>query len=140
MHSTNYTNTFISIAEDCAASGGQVPPERGGQPTVAGLQHAMITAKPYVYTSDDVVFATSALGRALGNDATKAERDKARAQFFSKGQPCLRASALGKSYGWGVHSDANARVAIYGAESAEYREHSSDKALTQLKAMRSKRA
>ncbi len=26
--------------------------------------------------------------------------------FFSKGQPCLRASDLGKKYGWGIHSDS----------------------------------
>ena len=59
----------------------------------------MIKNHPYKYTSDDVVFATSAPGRALGVEAKQAERQKAREQFFSRGQACLRASALGKKFG-----------------------------------------
>ena len=140
LHTTNYRDAFIQIADDCTVITGVVPPERAGKPTVAGLQYAMIAGKPYGYTSDDVIFATSAAGRALASNAPQKQRSAAREQFFSKGQACLRASALGKQFGWGVHADAEGRVAIHAVDSARYRQLANDAKLKQLKAMRSKRA
>src|SRR5437764_9255441 len=122
VHTTNFSNAFIGVADDCPAGSGRIPPERSGTPTVAVLQYAMIKNHPYKYTSDDVVFATSAPGRALGVEAKQAERQKAREQFFSRGQACLRASALGKTFGWGGHSDAHGRVAILAVASPDYRQ------------------
>ena len=71
MHTTNCFDTFIQVAEDCPARTGEEPPPRAGNPTVAGLQYRMIAEAPYKYTSDDVIFATSAHGRELGAKATK---------------------------------------------------------------------
>jgi hypothetical protein len=139
LHTTNSSNTFIGVAEDCPASSGQAPIERSGKPTVATLQYTMIKNNPYKYTSDDIVFATSAAGRVLGVEAKQAARQKARDQFFSRGQACLRASPLGKTLGWGVHSDAQGRVAIFAVESPEYRQLAADPAIKQVRAMRSKR-
>lgn len=139
LHTTNLSNTFIGVAEDCPASSGQIPNERSGKATVAVLQYAMIRNHPYKYTSDDVVFATSATGRALADGAGLAERQQARERFFSKGQACLRASALGKKFGWGVHSDAQGRVAIFAVDSSRYRQLAADPGIKQVKAMRSKR-
>jgi hypothetical protein len=139
MHTTNCFNTFIRVAEDCSARTGEEPPPRAGRPTVAGLQYAMIVNAPYAHTSDDVIFATSAQGRELGAKATKSERNAARAEFFSRGQACMRASGLGKRYGWGVHADREGRVAIYAADSESYQALSHDSKLTQTRAMRSKR-
>lgn len=115
IHTTNYVDTFIAVADDCAAMAGTVPPSRT-EPSVAELTHAMIAANPYRFTSDDVIFTVWADRRGLAPE----ERPAARAQFFAKGQPCLRSSDLGKRYGWGVHSDSEGRVAIYPVESAEY--------------------
>ncbi|MGZ3352581.1 MAG: DUF6157 family protein, partial [Xanthobacteraceae bacterium] len=139
VYTTNSSNTFIGVADDCPASSARIPPERSGKPTVATLQYAMIKGAPYTYTSDDVVFATSAAGRALGDGVVEAERQEAREQFFSRGQACLRASALGKTFGWGVHSDAHGRVAIFAVDSPEYRRLAADPRIKQVKAMRSKR-
>jgi hypothetical protein len=139
LHTTNLSNTLIGVAEDCPASSGQIPAERSGKPTVAVLQYAMIKNAPYKYTSDDVVFATSAAGRALGVGVSQAERQEAREQFFSRGQACLRASALGKKFGWGVHSDEQGRVAIFAVDSPKYRQLAADPRIRQVKAMRSKR-
>lgn len=63
VHTTNCFNTFIQVAEDCPARTGEEPPLRAGKPTVACLQYGMIAKAPYKYTSDDVIFATSASGR-----------------------------------------------------------------------------
>jgi hypothetical protein len=106
---------------------------------MASLQYEMIFSAPYAYTSDDVIFATSAAGRALDADASPEQRRSARDAFFSKGQACMRASLLAKRYGWGIHADAEERVAIYGVESPRYRELASDPKIKQLRAMRSKR-
>jgi hypothetical protein len=99
----------------------------------------MIANAPYRYTSDDVVFATSAPGRELGAKATQSEKSAARAAFFSRGQACMRASGLGKRYGWGVHADGEGRIAIYAVGSERYQALSRDPNLTQTRAMRSKR-
>ena len=139
MHSTNCFNTFIRVAEDCPARTGEEPPPHGGKSTVAGLQYEMIAKAPYKYTSDDVIFATSAPGRELGAKATKKERSLARDTFFSRGQACMRASGLGKRFGWGVHADDDGRIAIYAVDSARYKSLAGDPNLTQTRAMRSKR-
>ncbi|MBR0684957.1 hypothetical protein JQ594_03460 [Bradyrhizobium manausense] len=139
IHTTNCFDTFIRVAEDCPARFGEEPPPRAGRPTVAGLQYAMIANAPYRYTSDDVIFATSAHGRELGAKVTKSERTAARSAFFSRGQACMRASGLGKRYGWGVHADSEGRIAIYAVDSKRYQALSRDSKLTQTRAMRSKR-
>jgi len=140
MHTTNCFNTLIQVAEDCPARTGEEPPLRAGRPTVASLQYAMIAKAPYKYTSDDVIFATSAAGRELDAKLTKKERSLAREAFFSRGQACMRASSLGKRFGWGVHADSEGRIAIYAIDSKRYQALARDTKLTQARAMRSKRA
>ena len=140
VHTTNCFNTFIQVAEDCPARAGEEPPSRAGKPTVAGLQYSMIAKAPYKYTSDDVVFATSAPGRQLDAKASKKEQNLVRDEFFSRGQACLRASGLGKRFGWGVHADAEGRVAIYAVDSKRYQALARDPDIKQVRAMRSKRA
>lgn len=132
-HSTNYTDTFILIADDCPAPAGEIPPLKGNEITIAGLQFGMISKNPYKFTSDDVLFQVF----ALRNDLTKAELKEARLTFFSKGQPCFRASPLTKRYGWGIHYDKAGKMAVYGCDSVEYRKFSNDKSLKILKAMKS---
>ncbi|WP_300599380.1 DUF6157 family protein [Niabella sp.] len=135
QHTTNYTNAFIQVADDCAATAGEIPPVKGNKPTVANIQFEMIRKHPYRYTSDDVIFEVF----AQKNDLTKAGYKAARTAFFSKGQPCLRTSPLTKRYGWGVHSNAEGKIAIYGVETKEYAQFSKDKSLQVVKAMRSSR-
>lgn len=135
MHTTDYVSTFIEVAEDCPAATAQVPPETDS-PTIARLHWELISARPYALTSDDVVFETHARRAGIAPE----ERERARAEFFSKGQPCLRSSPLGKRYGWGVHADADGRVALVPVESAEYARLRQDAALAHTRAMRSRRA
>jgi Family of unknown function (DUF6157) len=139
-HTTNYLDTFIAVAEDSTAAGAAVPPER--TPTsVAELTFRMIAENPYRYTSDDVLFTVWAERRGIPEE----DRAAARAAFFSKGQPCLRSSDLGKRYGWGVHSDAEGRVALVGLGCAEYAQFEAGVSpagnpVTVKRAMRSSRA
>lgn len=135
-HTTNYINTFIEIAEDCPAKTAEVPPKKNGAQTAASLQFDMIYDHPYKFTSDDVIFNVYAQKNEIAASEKKAEREK----FFSKGQPCMRSSALGKRYGWGVHSDDKGRVALLAVDSKEYQKLAKDKSVTHTKAMRSKKA
>lgn len=133
IHTTNYINTFIQIADDCPVTSGEVPPVKGDTKTVANIQFEILRKNPYKFTSDDVLFQVY----AQRNDLTKSEYKEAREQFFSKGQPCFRASPLPKRYGWGVHSDKDGKIAIYGCETPDYKKLSNDKALKVIKAMKS---
>lgn len=134
-HSTNYENTFIEIAEDCTSSQGEIPPLKGDKKSVANLQFEMLRDKPYQYTSDNVFFAVFAIRK----DLIESELEAARLQFFAKGQPCFRTSPLTKRYGWGVHSNAAGKVALYGVESSEYQRFVADNAIVKVTAMRTKR-
>lgn len=136
LHTTNYFNTFIEVADDCPVNAAEVPPLKGDNRTAANIQFRMIVDNPYQFTSDDILFSVF----AEKNEVTSRERAAERERFFSKGQPCLRSSPLGKRYGWGVHFDAEGRVAIYAVDSEEYRKFAGDKSLQHVKAMRSKRA
>ena len=135
MHTTNYANTLIIAAEDSAAERGIAPPEKAENPSIASRTWRMIAEHPYRYTSDDVIFTVWADRKGIPDG----ERETARATFFSKGQACLRASDLGKKYGWGIHHDAEGRVALYGVESKEYAALSGGNDVTVVKAMRSSR-
>lgn len=134
MHTTNYTNTFIEVADDCKVGAGTAPPAKSPK-TIAQIQYDLIAQHPYTYTSDDVIFAAY----AHKNNIPPSQREAERQAFFSKGQPCLRASPLGKTYGWGIHFDGVSRVAIYGRDSKEYKKFAADKTLKHLKAMKSAR-
>jgi hypothetical protein len=133
---TNYVNTFIEVAEDCPAASGTIPNRSDTKPTVAALQFAMIAPYPYKYTSDDVLFTVYADREGI----EPADRKKARKTFFAKPQACLRTSPLARRYGWGIHHDAEGRVALVAIDSEEYREFAGNPDIQHVKAMRSKRA
>ena len=135
MHTTNYFNNFIEIALDSKNSNGEMPPIKGDKKTVANLQFDMVYENPYKYTSDDVLFGVFAVRKEF----TDAELADQREHFFSKGQPCFRASPLTKSYGWGVHSNAEGKIALFGAETKEYQDFLKDNNILKVKAMKSKR-
>lgn len=133
-HSTNYFDTFIEVAEDTKAEGGTIPPAKDKK-TVAEMQYELMASNPYKYTSDEVFFQVFADRK----DLTKAEYEKAREAFFSKGQPCFRASPLTKTYGFGVHSNSEGKVALFGMETEAYQRFLADANTKKVKAMKSRR-
>ncbi len=127
QHTTNYKNTFIEVAEDCPATTGQTPPEKDSK-TTAQLQFEMLINAPYQFTSDDVVYESDGKRKGITREA-----------FFSKGQPCLRSSALSKRYGWGIHCDDNGKIALYAVDSGDYQRLAADEKVKHIKAIRSSR-
>ena len=132
IHTTNYENTFIEVADDSPALSGQVPPVKGDSKTVANIQFELVSKNPYKFTSDDVLFQVYAERK----DLMESELGEAREQFFSKGQACMRASPLTKRYGWGIHSDQNGKIAMYGLGTDEYKKFK-EKSSKVVKAMKS---
>lgn len=128
---TNYTSAFIAVAPDSDAISGTKP--KPG--TVAALQLALLRGSPYGFTSDDLLFEVHARRAGIAD----ADRVNERELFFAKSRACLRASPLGKTYGWGLHHDAHGRVAAYGVGSEDYDRLASDAGLKRTQAMRSKR-
>jgi len=133
IHTTNYFNTFIEVADDTKAYSGTKPPEKGDKKTIAQAQFEMVALHPYMYSSDDVFFQVF----ADRNDLTTSEYKHAREQFFSKGQPCFRTSPLTKIYGFGVHSNKEGKIALYGMETEEYQRFLADDSIKKVKAMKS---
>ncbi|MGH1539349.1 MAG: DUF6157 family protein [Arenicella sp.] len=135
MASTNYFNVFIEVAEDTKATSGNIPPIRGNKKSIANYEYDIVSENPYQYTSDDVIFMV----HAQRNDIPQSALEKERELFFAKGRPCFRASALTKTYGWGVHSNGDGKIAIYGVESKEYAQFIEDSGIKKKKAMRSRK-
>lgn len=130
---TNYTEAFITVSPDSTATAGTTPTKAG---SIAQIQHELLTRQPYHYTSDDLLFEVHAIRQGI---AAK-DRKPAREAFFAKPQACLRASPLVKQFGWGLHHDADAKVAAYGVGSEAYRELNTRADLKIVAGMRSKRA
>jgi hypothetical protein len=134
LHTTDYFNTFIAVADDCPVTVAEVPPLKA-EKTAANIQFEMIKDAPYQFTSDEVLFQVY----ALKNNISEADREIQKQKFFSKGQPCFRSSPLTKRYGWGVHFNAEKKMALFAVETEEYRNLSHDRNIKTVKAMRSKR-
>jgi hypothetical protein len=135
VHTTNYFNTFIQVADDCPVTKAEIPPQKGEAKTAANIQFEMIAHHPYEFTSDDVLFQVYASKNEIPKSSLKAERER----YFSKGQACFRSSPLTKRYGWGVHYNEEGKMMLVPMESADYKKFSKDKSLKVVKAMRSAR-
>jgi hypothetical protein len=125
-YSTNYSNTLITVSADCPVAVA-TPPVKAG--TIAEWQFAMLAAKPYAMTSDELLVAVES-----------ARKGKVTAEtFFSKPQACLRCSPLVKKHGYGLHHDAKSRVALVPVESPDYAQLLEDPAVAKTPGMRSAR-
>lgn len=133
-HTTNYMNTFIEVAEDCKSIVGTEPPLKDRK-SVARIQYELLTQHPYQFTSDELLLEVY----LLKNQIAATHKERVREKLFSKGQACMRASALGKTYGWGIHYDTDNKMAIYPVESEKYKSLKNDVAVVHTRAMRSSR-
>lgn len=130
-----YYNTFIAVAEDCPVVRAEIPQGRGGQKTKAVIEYELLSGHPYAFTGEDIAFMVHAIHHRIPDEQWAEERIR----FFSQEQPCLRASALGKRYGWGTHHDATGRIGLVAVESDEYKHLAAAPGLKHTRAMRSKR-
>lgn len=136
----NYTEAFICIAPDSAASEGLIPSAKGGRKTIAVLEYELLSANPYVYTQEELQFEVHLKRLSISAREAQRNRDALWDEFFSKSRACLRASPLPRKYGWGLHFDKQGRIALVEVGTPEYRKFSESKRLKVMSALRSQRA
>jgi hypothetical protein len=132
----NYYDTLIEVAEDCPVTEAQVPQARGSKRTKATVEYELLTKHPYEYTEEGIAFEVFATLHEIPKATWSTERKK----FLSKGHPHLRVSALPKRHGWGIHNNAEGKIALVAVESPEYEQLLNDPRTTKIRAFRSKRA
>jgi len=132
----NYYDTLIEVADDCPATEAHVPEGRGGKKTKAVVEYELLAEHAYTYTEEDIAFEVY----AAVHDIPAAIRPIERKKFLIKGHPHLRVSPLAKRYGWGIHNNAEGKIALVAVESPEYRQLLNDPRTTKIKAFRSGRA
>lgn len=135
----NPVNQFIEIAPDSPTWTSIVPQDKTEKRTIASIEYELLSANPYCYTLDELQFAVNALRNQISEDELQAQRRALWDAFFAKPHACMRASALTKKYGWGVHYDEQGKIALYVVESKEYQRFVKDKKMQKYFAMRSKR-
>lgn len=129
-------NRFVRIADDSPVQQGVVPKVREGHELSVARRHCeLLIGHPYEYDIDSFNFEIF----CQRNHIDEADRESHREAFFSKGHPCMRASPLTKTHGWGAHYNDAGKIAIYPADSATYRELLNDPSNTVDMAMRSAR-
>jgi len=132
MHSTNYFNCLITVADDCKKDHGTIPREKL---TIANYHFKQITTQPLVLNSDDIIFNTYATRMNIAESDLEDERIR----FFSTGQACLRTSPLAKSYGWGIYFNETGKVKLVDSASEEYNLLIKDISVKKIPAMRNKK-
>lgn len=132
-HSTNYTNVLITVAADC---GVEIAKTELKPDSVAGQQLSILGNKPYELTSDDLLFEVF----ATRNGITESEKPNVRAAMFAKPQACLRCSPLVKTQGYGIHHNAQSKIAAFAIESPKYHALLADENVVKVSGMRNKKA
>jgi hypothetical protein len=135
------TNTFVLVARDCPVSTSVVPVAKTANPPVHVIQYELLTSRPYTLTLEDLIFETYIRREGIAKGEARARAEQIRAELFRKPHACMRASALPKKYGWGVHYDSAGRLALFAMESTEYKQFAQGKmsGVKLVAALRSKR-
>ena len=107
----NYHDTLIEVADDCPATEAQVPHARGAKKTKAVVEYELLIKHPYTYNEEGIAFEVHAALHHIPRAIWPTERKK----FLSKGHPHLRVSPLAKRYGWGIHNNADGKIALKSA-------------------------
>jgi hypothetical protein len=137
----NYHDTFIQVAPDCPVSEALVPTGKREARSIPQIEYELLAAHPYTFTQEELLFAVHVRRQGISQTELTSRRAALWEEFFGKSRACLRASMLPKKYGWGLHFDAQGRIALVAVESKEYRGFRAGKGVrTVLTAMRNKRA
>ena len=136
----NTVNQFIEIAPDCLLKAAIIPKDKGEKQSIATIEYALLSGKPYGYSLQELKFSTHVQRKQISQAELKAHRQRLWDELFAKPYACMRASPLTKKYAWGAHYDGNGKIAIYAVESEEYQYFVNDKRIKKYFAMRSKRA
>ena len=134
----SYKDTFITVAIDCPLERSEIPFSKREKKPIHMIQYELLDESPYFYNHEELIFEVFIRKENL-SIKTKSEKKELWDKLFSKGHPCLRASALTKKYGFGAHYNENGKIALYAMESNEYKNFLKDESTKKLAALKSKR-
>jgi hypothetical protein len=117
----NYYDTFITVSRDCPAESSTVPPDKKIGKTKPGIEFELVANRPYVYTQEELLYEVHIRHKEIPEEEIETRGTQVRDEFFQKPMACLRASMLPKKYGWGIHFNAEGKLALIPMESPEYR-------------------
>jgi Family of unknown function (DUF6157) len=112
---------IVLVAQDSPVQASQPPPPGRRGRSVAQVQYDLLSAEPFRWTENEVLFESWWRRQDAAASASEAEKESARAQWLQGSRPCLRASPLPQRHGWGLVFDDEDRVALCAVESDEYR-------------------
>ncbi|WP_055105685.1 DUF6157 family protein [Paenibacillus ihumii] len=135
----SYKNTFIKVSPDCPVTSSIVPQYNRGSKPVHVIQYELLSREPYRYTHEQLLFEVHIRHKNIPAEELEKNRQQIWNALFSKSHACLRASQLPKKYGFGIHYDAEGRIAIYGMETPEYERFVQSSEIALLNGMRSRR-
>ncbi|MBO9598470.1 MAG: hypothetical protein J7559_11725, partial [Cohnella sp.] len=81
----NYYNTFITVAPDCPAERGIVPPDKKTGKTKPGIEYEMLSRQPYTYTQEQMLFEVHARHKEI----PAVELAERKAEFYAKPTACF---------------------------------------------------
>ncbi|MEF3311737.1 DUF6157 family protein [Paenibacillus sp. GYB004] len=117
----NYYDTFITVAPDCPAETGTVPPDKKAGKTKPGIEYELASSQPYGYTMEELMYEAYVRHKGITREELSESGTRIRDEFYSTPKACLRASMLPKKYGWGIHFNGEGKLALVPMESPEYR-------------------
>jgi len=134
-----YTDTLIKVAADCPVCKSEIPVAKNKTKPAHLLQYELLIQKPYAYNHEELIYQVYVLQKEIPESVLETESENIKAELFSKGHPCMRASSLTKRYGWGAHYNQDGKIAIYPMESAAYQALIDSGKVKIVPAMKSKR-
>lgn len=117
----NYYDTFITVAPDCPAEAGTIPPDKKAGKTKPGIEYELASSEPYGYTMEELMYEVHVRHKGITQEQLSADGTRIRDEFYATPKACLRASMLPKKYGWGIHFNVEGKLALVPVESPEYR-------------------
>lgn len=116
----HWTNMVVVVAPDCPVYEGVEPVSKRDSKPAHVIQYELLSENPYRYTFEEQLFEVFLRHKGYPADMAVEEREQIREELLSKSHPCMRASMLPKKYGWGVHYNAEGKIALYGMETEAY--------------------
>ena len=130
-----YTNTLILISDDCPTATALDPSRNRDTRTRAEIEFDLLQAQPHHFDHKAFTHRVHVEYKGQSGDTPLAFDE-----FHAKGQPCMRASALVKRFGWGAHYDGEGRISLVAADGPDYARLAASDDIKTLKGMRNKRA
>lgn len=142
MKDFNYYDTFIQVAADSPVTESVIPVAKKPAKSIHVIQYELLSEQPYTYSQEELLYEVHVRHKGYTASELAARGDEIRFELFQKNHACLRASALPKKYGWGIHFNAAGKIGLYAMETEAYQNFVSNppRGTKLIPAMRNSRA